>query len=310
MTLQLLKKITWNRFQSACLVIATVALAIYTYRLWYETHRLVVDSENTSAQQAQDTKASLALTKEVADAASRQAVLLSESNNTAKQTLVESSRVMSGQLNEMQKQSISADRSATANRAWLFVKFVSHTPVERTGAMPPRFVTDLVFTIYNAGQTPAVITKISAHMFWVVGTGDVPMILSSFEPDPIKDRSLGEAMLMGLTNMQTGEEYLHNMWFAEEPPKWNRLSEATNQVIIPAASPPNPITGRFLFQRAGISDANTQDAINFSQLWFYCWVTYKDVYGIDRDTSYYARLADERTAVAPKAERSKYNFMK
>ncbi len=66
------KLLTWE----AVLTIATIALAGFTYLLWSDTHRLLVDAERTATQQASDTQKSLTQITRAADAATDSATAM------------------------------------------------------------------------------------------------------------------------------------------------------------------------------------------------------------------------------------------
>ncbi|HUL42006.1 MAG TPA: hypothetical protein VLV32_08915 [Burkholderiales bacterium] len=71
--------------------IATAMLAFFTMLLWHDTHRLLLDAEDTAARHAAQTKESLALTKQAADAATASA------NSSAKLPSVSEKAFTSGQ---------------------------------------------------------------------------------------------------------------------------------------------------------------------------------------------------------------------
>jgi hypothetical protein len=142
---------------------------------------------------------------------------------------------------------IASERASTNNRAWLFVKFNTRDQIERV-ASTPRFGVDVNFQLQNFGQTPAIVTQITAHMFWDAG-------LSRFiEPGPGSEtsRPMREDMFAGLFDIKNVAlmptnppfERQTELPFGETPP-----IPSANQIIIPANESSGPMQGRFTFQR-------------------------------------------------------------
>lgn len=125
--------ITWDRFINLMVAVGTISLAVYTYRLWDETHNLVIEAEKTSTQQAADTQASLALTKQVATAAI-------ESVDAAK--IQASASAKSAQISER--------AFVAAQRAW-----VGPSGVKIDGPIEAGKDISITFNVFNSGREPA-----------------------------------------------------------------------------------------------------------------------------------------------------------
>lgn len=97
------RALPWDRVINAAIATGTIVLAIFTYRLWSDTHQLVVDSEKTAAQQSSDTRASLDLTKKALDVSTR-------ATKISKENLVATSRAWVGPANARVVGSIAAGK--------------------------------------------------------------------------------------------------------------------------------------------------------------------------------------------------------
>jgi hypothetical protein len=192
------------------------------------------------------------------------------------------------------------DISRAANRAWLFVEFVSRDRFERTDRTP-RFNIDITFKITNFGQAPAIIESLESHMFW---NSNIP---GFYEPDPIIDKTYQEDLFGGLI------EPTRNIMIADQHPfrsgdasSFNRV--ATNQIIVKGGAGELHLifNGNYKFQRPAVTGGFASNNILF-----FCIIHYKDVHGLNGETGYYARIdASGRGTLRPTPEHEKYNYWK
>lgn len=124
----------WLTGASVSLAVITFFLALYTARLWRETHRLAEDARNTAVKQATDMKKSLSIAQQSADAA-----LLSVKNmQSADRAYIKMSHFPPGLI----------FNDALAERIYGEV---------RTG--------DVRIEVINLGKTPAIITSVAMTYF-------------------------------------------------------------------------------------------------------------------------------------------------
>jgi hypothetical protein len=166
---------------------------------------------------------------------------------------------MQGQLTEMKTQSLSSERASTLSRAWLFVSYdIPQAPKVENKSI------SITFSIKNVGQTPAVIVDMETHLFAPIAGA----FLSSTPLDPESAASL--SLREGSTSAaisKKGEIYDKRLG--------GRLSIAGGAAV-------ETISQTFFFER---------DLTPFGHgSWFYCKITYKDIFGILRHTWYYVGL--------------------
>jgi hypothetical protein len=126
----------WPQVAEWGLVIGTVALAIYTARLFYATKRMADDARQTADKQAAHTEASIAVAERSADAACQAAAATETSVATMKAT---------------------AERQL---RAYVMIDTIQ--PGVR-GPLPYPMPIPYVITIKNFGQTPAYDAEVDAE---------------------------------------------------------------------------------------------------------------------------------------------------
>jgi hypothetical protein len=150
---------------------------------------------------------------------------------------------------------------ATSNRAWIFVSY--DVP------QAPQVIRDSItikFSIQNVGQTPAVITGITTHLF--VSTG--PMFFSD-APDPFSRvaeesrESYEMPLVSGKSDFIFGEDI------------------STHPVVSPN-SKISAIQATFSFKNRQFGPGSAHGS------WFYCQIIYKDIFGTERHTAYYVGL--------------------
>jgi hypothetical protein len=155
-----------------------------------------------------------------------------------------------------------AVRASTINRAWLFVTYDTPQAPLVTGNS-----VSIHFTIINSGQTPAIITGLDTHLY--ISTTD--MFFSPFSPPEIGSetatRSQEKYRMPAIS--EHGDFIFSNDIIAETP--------------IAAGGSISKITQSFIFSRELPKNAG-------HGAWFYCKITYKDVFGITRHTQYYVGL--------------------
>ncbi len=164
------------------------------------------------------------------------------------------------QLGLMNKQTLAAERAATASRAYLFVEAVPIPQIfERS---PGNYAVQLGFKIRNIASTPGIIKKIESHLF-MSRTGH----FLSEGPDPVGQEGIPLRETGQLTPIGTG------------PPSII-MKEDANRVIVAASSEIGPLTQTFVY-------GNWPTPVNAHGSWFYCKVTYLDIFNIERHTVYY-----------------------
>ncbi len=182
------------------------------------------------------------------------------------------SELMKGQLEEIKRQSTSAERSSTAGRAYLFVS-VPTPNIPIITALPDgkSFVFAANFSIENFGQTPAVVTKFETH---TLITKTDHFLLEAPEPGSSDFLDLQENFKQPAMSLRS--DFLI---FIEE--------EHQHPLVIPANSKSIPLRQNFLFRRPPPTapiEAVGQGA------WFYCVIGYKDIFGFERENVYYVGM--------------------
>ncbi len=198
--------------------------------------------------------------------------------------------IMETQTGILDKQRIAADRSSTAGRGWTFFVYPLQAPAPR--GSDTDFSIGIKFRLDNPGDTPSIITGVKLHLF--VADGEMPFV----EPDPLNPavQFLHETKMMPITAIDAGvvidENYISNGVVL--PSKGNLgLMETTfgfhrpaspSKIINGITVPTIPILGR--------------------RMWLFSVIQYRDIFGFDRVTGYYARLSG---ADASRPEHNEYN---
>ncbi len=196
-------------------------------------------------------------THALAEAAGKQA----EASHQLAQNSASQSSLMSQQLHEMQRSADAAVATSTANRAWLFVAYDAPQ-------MPKidRNIGTISFTIRNEGRTPATITSLETHLYmnkeWPAGGVPNPEVL---HPPFIRETRQSPAINKDGT-------FVYEDDFGSRP-------------TISAASAIRNIKIAFVYvdQTLQFGDAHCA--------YFYCVVRYKDIYNVDRKTSYFVQIS-------------------
>jgi hypothetical protein len=213
---------------------------------------------------------------------------------------------------------ISAERSSTSDRAWLFVKLNSRSPIKRKPGSHSFFV-ESEFQIENFGKTPSVITKIDGRLFWNIG--------HVAEPDPETSVS-SRASWTVLQEKEHGTMLPSGRVF----PNWegNDTRLPANPVFL-RAQQILVVKGQFSFEKQEldipddaplefvsvvpepvkyINGAPAIPARYCGDFWLYVVLNYKDTYGIDRETSYFTKIFSINVAQPVEEQHQKYNYWK
>lgn len=183
------------------------------------------------------------------------------------------------QLKEMRKayeplrqSAEAASKQATAGRAYLFVQpasgqfgGVDPKGQDATGTYRP-FIS---FSIKNFGPTPAIITNIETHLYLSDGT---PTDIIPVPKSP-EAKVMGEATAWNIEPVDRGANAFQSI----------DTSDSSTRVMLAANTDSGPLQQTFVFNK-GLHTTHGG--------WFYCAVTYKDIFGErDRHTYLYIRLA-------------------
>jgi hypothetical protein len=196
------------------------------------------------------------------------------------------SGLMQGQLVEIKRQSDAAEKSATAGRAYLFIKpEFAMTEINPQGSLAGPYRPAIRFSIKNFGQTPAIITSIKTHLYLTntMATDDPPEPNSPEAMAGVEDTqwAIGAVELppQGRADMITVESN------GDEPLR----------ILVAPTADTGTLEQKFVFQRGRRS---------LQWAWFYCAITYQDIFGETRHTWLYARVGGTGFSY-PKSE--KYN---
>jgi hypothetical protein len=236
--------------------IGTLIVALFTGVLFIATVALFISSEK------------------VADSAKKSA------DAALKQTIV-----MDGQLQEIKRQSVAAERASTTGRAYLFAKYETPQGFQITPVVsgipegPPKnenFMVAVVYSIKNFGQTPAIITALDTH---VLMSKDGGMINNPPDPQSDQARELFET-LRGPT-IRVNPSGDSGIFLIEND------SRATDpiRITIPAGGETGPLRQTFKFRDRIRPSGNSAHGG-----WFYCAITYNDIFGTERHTFFYVGM--------------------
>lgn len=146
----------------AVLSFATIALAIYTYKLWHATNELLVDAQKTSGQQYETTLKSLALTEKTVDAATR-GVITSQSLANSAASQVQAALIQANAVSQSNKIAIAA--MMEANQPFIALK-------DSILINPYPFVVNSQWnvtpSIRNSGNAGASDVRASFGLHWVL----------------------------------------------------------------------------------------------------------------------------------------------
>jgi hypothetical protein len=195
--------------------------------------------------------------------------------------------VMKQQLNEMQAE----------QRPWIFFNYPNQAPIPRLNGNS--FSVPIKFNLENDGNTPAIITKVTLHLF-VAGDEWPPA-----EPDPTSSTSipLMESYRMPLISPQSGI-VISDLF-------------SSNEIVIPAHGSLGSMEEDFSFINRTSSQLTIEAKqerpntpvipIGARRMWIYCLIDYKDTSGLTGQTSYYAELAG---TMASMPQHDQYNYWK
>jgi hypothetical protein len=202
---------------------------------------------------------------------------------------------------------------STINRAWVFLQYgrlevTISDPTQRT------IVLLVHFALHNYGNSPAIIKSVEPHMFYIPLGNPNPVFPEELDPRSPSARHWRETWMPSVI-----EESPHPLWgipFVTDPSAAVSRGFAANQVIIPANGEIN-IQAQFWFQNVGPGPRFPQEAQEFfsqrhglaGDSWFFCDVRYTDVYGVDGETGYYARLGING-AQPPSEQNNRYIFVR
>jgi hypothetical protein len=172
---------------------------------------------------------------------------------------------------------------ATSSRAHVWI---TSTDWPKRGTLHQYNMYTVTLHFINFGQTPAIIINLKIHMFicpW------------SFTPNSLDQRFVfcRESMSWPPDDLSEGTGITGSL-HANIPPNSVRVI-GTNQDV--------PVEKDFLFE-----NSNNMDPALFEMGktdWVYCVIKYKDVFGIDRETGYFAKVGG-----GIPAEAEKYNYWK
>ncbi len=180
-----------------------------------------------------------------------------------------------GQREEMVRAYEPVVRSSTANRAYIIAKLEPslRTPlVFHKTEQVVSFSITMKFSIKNYGQTPGVITKIETHMLISDKTkadGSLGQIKQENPPDPTAPGSIP----------------LRETFAQPIITKDGTITDryAGIQVVAPEGWDSGVLEQTFSFDRPATINASTANI----GTWFYCLITYRDVFGFERQSSLY-----------------------
>jgi hypothetical protein len=170
------------------------------------------------------------------------------------------------QLEEIQRQSKSIERSSTQGRAYVFVSLLSPNSVDQQlpGVGTSATALTLNFAIENFGQTPAVITSFETHILAPKG--------SIYFPDNEPPKPDSPAFVA------SKEDFLQPAFSEDAHLIFDEHFHAPT--VIPANSKRILMKRTFFFGRP----------VQHHGAWFYCAIKYKDIFGFDRETVYYVGM--------------------
>jgi hypothetical protein len=257
------------------LAVFTFFLVAFTYRLWKSTEKLWLAGEKQ-----------IAVAQDSVDAAMFSAEAAGRSAGAA-------------------------ERSSTSDRAWLFVKITSRGVITRNGSSG--FLVRAEYQVENFGKTPATITKLDTHLFWNIGSGP--------EPDPISDTASREDWTSILCDKDT-HAILPSGPISRHSPNSQTVIPA-NHFVLRAQQILN-VEGTFCFLRTLDipEDAPRQfhsscrirapdgtiSTVLCGDFWLYVLMKYKDIYGFDRETSYFTKIFSTNVAQPVEQRHQKYNY--
>jgi len=199
----------------------------------------------------------------------------------------------------------STERLSPNNRAWIFVKFGKYETKPSTPNIvvqnTPRSVYWFVhFTLHNFGNSPAIISSIEPHLFVIPPEARVVV-----EPDPRSPTALDvRETNIGFVLNENSNQRLP--YVSANTPVPSAFSFGENQVVLPTNDGLH-ILSSFFFVKTPAHEKLSHDAdVGFH--WFFCVVQYRDIYGVNRETGYYAKLGLNNTTMAPTEPNRKYNY--
>lgn len=253
----------------------TVLLAFATFFLWSATRDLVEDAKHSGQENSRNMQASIAEFKRTAEAGTQAAqAALAQSIAADKQVAV-----MQSQLEEIKRQSVTAERSASAGRAYVFVRYKTpQSPaIFSLPGLADYFNVKVEFSVANFGQSPAIITKIDAHL--LIGKDGRPL------SDPPDLQSVGTAELF-----ETRRDMIVQTSFTPDrglmmPKGLDDAGSGDTRIFVPAGAENIEIEQTFWFE--GRTKPRLRSAHG---AWFLCNITYADIFGIERHTRYFVGI--------------------
>jgi hypothetical protein len=185
-------------------------------------------------------------------------------------------------------------RLSTNDRAWVFIKY-DKLEINASDATQ-RFINLLVrFSLHNYGNTPAIVKSVEPHMFYIFVGNPAWHV----EPDP---RASSAVQWRETETPFLIEESPQPGRVIPDPSAAMSREYSADQVVIPTSGEIN-LTAPFRFENVvvGLPQMSPEDVARIwprsgqnslpGDSWFFCDVHYTDVYGVDRETGYYARLS-------------------
>jgi hypothetical protein len=236
-----------------------------------------------------------------------------------------------GQLSEMhdagldtKKLAEAADTSAQAtaklstnNRAWVFLQY-GRLEVTISDPTQKTIVPLVHFGLHNYGNSPAIIKSVEPHMLYIPLGNPNPVFPEELDPRSPSAREWRETWMP--PPIEESPHPLRGMPLVTDPgAAVSHRDFVANQVIIPANGEIN-IQSQFWFQNVGPGPQFPQQAQAFfwphhgqdnleGDSWFFCDVHYTDVFGVDGETGYYARLGINGPE-PPSEQNNRYNFVR
>jgi hypothetical protein len=172
--------------------------------------------------------------------------------------------------------------AATQKRAIVFIEFVNGSRSEHELGNENKAIS-IKYILRNYGESPAIITKLESHIY-----------ISENEPDLKSPSALSSREDMSVP----GGEY-------------SAAASGTNILVVAPGSSSEPIQRDVGFRGEKIKHITNLNGIDFpfryqNQMWLHCIAYYKDVYGFQRETSYFARI----NAAASPSSNQEYNYWK
>jgi hypothetical protein len=212
-------------------------------------------------------------------------------------------------------------RLSTNNRAWVFLLYDGRLDIGISDPTQRTIVPHVHFALHNYGNSPAIIKSVEPHMFYIP-LGNPTQVFPERPTGELDPRSPSDRRWRETWVPSVIEENPHPLWgvpFVTDPGAPVSREFAVNQVVIPANGEINVLTD-FWFQNVVPGPQFPQEGQAYfwphqghdnlrGDSWFFCDVHYTDVYGVDGETGYYAKLGIIGTE-QPSEQYNRYNFVR